>query len=201
MSQSRHRPAGARILKPVKTPDRDRAARRSSCNLATKPSARGRPRNRADTRRTAVRAVLAVELTIQVTDGRRTRNTRIRIAGTAAKPRAMPEAAFPGIRERETVAAQVTRGVDPADLARILAAIAHPQRLTILFRLLACEATHQVLARATGLKAGPLYYHLRELRAAGLIGPKVRDLYILTPIGTRLVLAAIAAGRLCGGGH
>lgn len=98
------------------------------------------------------------------------------------------------------MAQQVVRGIDAAKLAGMLAAIAHPQRLTILFRLLACEARHQSLARVTGLKAGPLYYHLRELRAAGLIGPKVRDLYVLTPMGTEVVLVAVAFGRLCGRG-
>ncbi len=98
------------------------------------------------------------------------------------------------------MAQQVVRGIDSVELAGMLAAIAHPQRLTILFRLLACEAVHKSLARVTGLKAGPLYYHLRELRAAGFIGPKVRDLYVLTPMGREVVLAAVAVGRLCGRG-
>ena len=53
------------------------------------------------------------------------------------------------------------------------------------------------LAKATGLKAGPLYYHLRELREAGLIGPRVRDLYVLTRQGRRLILATMATEHLC----
>lgn len=181
MSRKRYRPAGATISKPTSAAEGRRQARRRS------PSRQPR------------RAVLAVELAVQTPDGRRSTPTRVRIAGTAVQSRTTPGAAFPGVRDRETMARQVIRGTDPAGLARLLAAIAHPQRLTILFRLLACEAKHETVAKATGLKAGPLYYHLRELRSAGLIGPKVRDLYVLTESGTRLVLAAVAAGRLCGG--
>lgn len=180
MSQKRYRPAGARVSKSTSAAEGNRPARRQN------PSRQVR------------RAVLAVELSIETLDGRPSKSTRVRIAGKAVRSRATPDAAFPGVRGREAMARQVTRGTDPACLARMLAAIAHPQRLTILFRLLACEATHQTLAKATGLKAGPLYYHLRELRSAGLIGPKVRDLYVLTSSGTRLILAAVAAGRLCG---
>jgi DNA-binding transcriptional ArsR family regulator len=79
----------------------------------------------------------------------------------------------------------------------LLAAMAHPQRLQILLKLLGGEATHRLLAKATGLKPGPLYHHLRELRMAGLIGPKTRDLYFLAPAGRYAILAALAMARLC----
>jgi predicted transcriptional regulator len=81
-------------------------------------------------------------------------------------------------------------------LARLLAAIGHPQRIAILRELLAGEATHKTLAKVTRLKAGPLYYHIRELRSAGLIGPKVRDLYVMTRRGRRVILASLAMDRL-----
>jgi predicted transcriptional regulator len=66
----------------------------------------------------------------------------------------------------------------------------------VLRLLLAGEATHKALSKATGLKAGPLYYHIRELRSAGLIGPKVRDLYMLTKRGRRVILGILALERL-----
>jgi len=142
-------------------------------------------------------AELAVELSVRVADGSDRDTKRVEIAGVVRPPRRAAPNGFPGVKDRETVAKLVARGTRPDKLARLLAAAAHPQRLVILLKLLAGEATHKLLSKATGLKAGPLYYHLRELREAGLIGPRVRDLYILTRQGRRLILAAMAMGRLC----
>lgn len=201
-ARKRARSARAPAHSPPATIDRRGDARRPPFGPEANHASRSRlDKPRHGRRQKAARATLAVELAVQVMDGTRLRRTRVRIAGTAAKPPAMPDAGFPGARQREAMARQVTRGVNPAELARILAAIAHPQRLAILFKLLACEGSHQMLARVTGLKAGPLYYHLRELRAAGLIGPKVRDLYVLSPAGTRTLLAIIATGRLHSNGQ
>ena len=198
MPQKRHRPAGAHPSERNVIGMHAAEARKPVSEPASGTSRFGRRGHHRKSSRKPRQVVLAVDLAVQIPDGRRSKRNQVRVAATATQSRTTPDAAFPGVRERENLAARVIRGVDPAGLARLLAAIAHGQRLIILFKLLACEATHQALARATGLKAGPLYYHLRELRAAGLIGPKVRDLYVLTPAGARLVLAAIAAGRLHG---
>ena len=151
-----------------------------------------------DARGRAVKpAELAVELGIRVADGSDREAKRIEIAAVVRPPRRAAPNGFPGVKDRETVARRVARGTRPDKLARLLAAVAHPQRLGILLKLLAGEATHKLLTKATRLKAGPLYYHLRELREAGLIGPRVRDLYVLTRQGRRLILAAMATERLC----
>lgn len=115
-----------------------------------------------------------------------------RPAGRAAE-------AFPASEDRVKAADRLTRTasrrLDP--LADLLASAAHPKRLMILMKLLGGEATKELLTKATGLKAGPLYYHLRELRSAGLIGPKVRDLYVITDKGSRLALSLLAVDKAC----
>ncbi len=75
-----------------------------------------------------------------------------------------------------------------------LAAVAHVQRLTIMLKLLDGPATYAALTRATKLKAGPLYHHIGQLRLAGLILPKQRDLYELTRGGRNLMLAVAVVG-------
>ncbi len=149
--------------------------------------------------RPAPKAGLAVELTIRTDAGFAGPADRrqIALAGLVAKPPNRREHPFPGLQHQLAVARQITRGTRPQRLARLLAALAHPQRLAILTKLLAGEATHKLLAKTTGLKAGPLYHHLRELRTAGLLGPKVRDLYVLTPAGRRTILVALALERAC----
>jgi len=182
-----------------------RGRRRSTVRKAGgTSSSRGKgrlSRARKRTTRAASRAVkaaeLAVELVIRVANGSDWEAKRITIAGVVRPPRRAAPNGFPGVKDRETVAQRVARGTRPDKLARLLAAIAHTQRLVILLKLLAGEATHKLLTKATGLKAGPLYYHLRELREAGLIGPRVRDLYVLTRQGRRIILAAMATERLC----
>jgi DNA-binding HxlR family transcriptional regulator len=81
-------------------------------------------------------------------------------------------------------------------LARTLAAVGHPQRLAILGTLLDGPAVYRALQHITGLKVGPLYHHINQLRLAGLIMPKQRDLYELTRGGRNLILAAAALGQL-----
>jgi DNA-binding HxlR family transcriptional regulator len=122
------------------------------------------------------------------------RKATIRAAGKPAPAGRKPEPPTTG--QRETLARQIARVVRPERLAQALAAVAHHQRIRILLTLLGGEATHQHLAKTTGLKAGPLYYHIRELRAAGLIGPPVRDLYTLTAKGRRALLAVLAFDKL-----
>jgi len=175
-----------------------RAARSKVWRKTTGEGARKRTNGKAVPElRAAGPAELAVELGIRVADGSHPEAKRIAIAGIVRPPRRGANDVFPGVKDRETIARRVARGTRPERLARLLAAIAHPQRLVILLKLLAGEATHKLLTKATGLKAGPLYYHLRELREAGLIGPRVRDLYVLTRQGRRLILAVVATERLC----
>ena len=122
---------------------------------------------------------------------------RVELAGAVRQPAGAAKGDFPREQDRQQAAKRVCRGMQPERLARLLGAVAHHQRLRILLKLLGGEATRQLLTKATGLKAGPLYYHLRELRSAGLIGPKVRDLYVLTPRGRRAVLTVLAMERMC----
>lgn len=151
------------------------------------------PRRRAP----APRAGLMVRLSTRLADGQTVDGKQVELTG--AIRRAKQKAAGPAVRvpRRKSAARQIARGIRPENVARLLAALAHPQRVRILLTLLDGEATHKKLARTTKLKAGPLYHHLRELRMAGLIGPKTRDLYTLTPAGGRAILAGLAMERLC----
>ena len=77
-------------------------------------------------------------------------------------------------------------------VCRALAAVGHLQRGKILLKLLEGPGTYQSLRAVTGLKAGPLYHHVNQLRLAGLVLPKQRDLYELTRGGRNLIVAAMA---------
>jgi len=77
-----------------------------------------------------------------------------------------------------------------------LGAFGHGQRVKIMAKLLEGPATYRSLQRVTKLKAGPLYHHINQLRLAGLILPKQRDLYELTRGGRNLMLTAMVMGPL-----
>ncbi len=79
---------------------------------------------------------------------------------------------------------------------RALAAVGHVQRIKLMRKLLEGPATYQALQRVTKLKTGPLYHHINQLRLAGLILPKQRDLYELTRGGRNLILVAVVLGPL-----
>jgi hypothetical protein len=96
----------------------------------------------------------------------------------------------------QAAARQICRGIPKERVASLLGAVAHPKRIQIMAELLGGDTTHRSLTRSTRLKAGPLYYHLRELRSARLIGPKVRDIYSLTPRGRRVLLGVLVLGEL-----
>lgn len=170
-----------------------RASRPTSGTGKARPGSRLRRRPGSGRRAAGLQARLA----IHVDDGLNRDTAEVELDGLLTHPRKPAAGVFPGVRERESAARRVTRGSDPRRLAGLLAAIAHPQRLAVLLKLLAGEANHKLLIKATCLKAGPLHYHLRELRGAGLIGPKQRDIYSLTKRGRRTILAALAMGRLC----
>jgi len=91
-------------------------------------------------------------------------------------------------------AARLIRQADAA--ARAMSAAGHPQRLAILGLLLEGPATYRALQHLTKLKAGPLYHHVNQLRLAGLILPKQRDLYELTRGGRNLMLVVAALAPL-----
>ena len=73
-------------------------------------------------------------------------------------------------------------------------ALGHVQRGRMMGKLLEGPATYRALQKVTALKAGPLYHHINQLRLAGLILPKQRDLYELTRGGRNLILAAMLLG-------
>jgi len=81
-------------------------------------------------------------------------------------------------------------------VCRALAAFGHVQRAQIMAKLLEGPATYRALQQVTKMKAGPLYHHVNQLRLAGLILPKQRDLYELTRGGRNLILAAIVVGPI-----
>lgn len=96
-----------------------------------------------------------------------------------------------------TSAGGVKRAVRNAPRAcEALAAIGHPQRAKIMGKLLEGPGTYKSLQALTKCKAGPLYHHLNQLRLAGLILPKQRDLYELTRGGRNLILAAMVIDPL-----
>ncbi len=75
-------------------------------------------------------------------------------------------------------------------------ALGHVQRMKIIRKLLDGPATYQALKRLTKLKPGPLYHHVNQLRLAGLILPRQRDLYELTRAGRNMVLAMLVLAPL-----
>jgi len=81
-------------------------------------------------------------------------------------------------------------------VADVLTAVASVHRVRMLAKLLEGPATYRALQKVTGLKAGPLYHHVAQLRLAGLMGPKQRDLYDLTRGGRNLALAVMNLPRL-----
>lgn len=92
-----------------------------------------------------------------------------------------------------TAVRRLARPAGRRRLAGLLAAVSNSHRLTILTKLLEGPATYRAMQKATGLKVGPLYHHVNQLRLAGLLAPKQRDLYRLTPAGRTLVALLAAA--------
>lgn len=93
------------------------------------------------------------------------------------------------------------RGARAGPTARVceaFAALGNYARVVILQLLLDGPATYRALQKATGLAAGPLYHHVSQLRLAGLILPKQRDLYELTRGGRNLYMIALTLAPLTG---
>lgn len=86
-----------------------------------------------------------------------------------------------------------------ATLVQLFSAIASTRRLTMLKAILAGADSYAKLRKAVGLSAGPLYYHLRELKSTGLVLKGRRNVYKLTPRGKQLLLIADCAVKLVTG--
>jgi len=97
-----------------------------------------------------------------------------------------------GAMARARAARKLTTPAKLKRLAEVVSAVASPHRLTILAKLLEGPATYQALIKASGLKVGPLYHHINQLRLASLVAPKERDLYRLTRAGQNVLLAMLA---------
>ena len=107
----------------------------------------------------------------------------VRIGASPQKP-SLPKRVAASVGRRRFRASAAT--------CRVFAAAGHPTRAKLLGKLVDGPATYRALQTATKLAAGPLYHHINQLRLAGLILPKQRDLYELTRGGRNLV-AAMAA--------
>ncbi len=101
-------------------------------------------------------------------------------------------AARPGRRPR----AGVLDSAEPACVARLLTGLAHADRIRIARAVLTGADTHAALSESVGLKAGPLYHHLRELERAGILTRLPRNGYALTDIGRDLLLISSGLGTL-----
>lgn len=68
--------------------------------------------------------------------------------------------------------------LEPDALARVLAALGHPARLTLLRALAEAPRSSQQLQEALGVSSpGQLYHHLKELLATGLVRQVRRSHY------------------------
>ena len=65
--------------------------------------------------------------------------------------------------------------IDPDAPAHVLATLAHPQRLRILIALVDRPRTAAELQKVIGSRSpGPLYHHLRDLLALGVVAQRER---------------------------
>lgn len=84
--------------------------------------------------------------------------------------------------------------LEPAGLARLLAALGHPARLALVRALLAGERTSQELQEIIGSgSAGQLYHHLKDLIAAGVVDQAARSRYRIAPGRIVPLLVILAA--------
>ncbi len=93
-------------------------------------------------------------------------------------------------RRAEALAGRLRRKIRPQRIAGLLSVLGSTHRIRVLMTLAGGGVTYQHLVKTTKLKAGPLYHHVNQLRLAGLVRPRERDLYEITPKGTRALLRA-----------
>ena len=95
--------------------------------------------------------------------------------------------------------AAILSAVDAGHVARMLAGLAHPDRIRILRAILQGAATHSAMHKAVGLKTGPLYHHLRALERAGVLTMATRNAYELTERGRIVLLVTHTLGAVFAG--
>ena len=93
-------------------------------------------------------------------------------------------------RERFLAAASNER------IAKLCNAMANPRRVAMLKAIFTGAGSYAELSDRLGLKAGPLYHHVRELRLAGLLELAQRDTYRLTEYGKYALLLACLSESL-----
>ncbi len=81
-------------------------------------------------------------------------------------------------------------------LAKLLSGFGHPQRVAIAKAIFTGAGRYADLRERVGLKAGPMYHHLRELRLAGVLADGPRDVYRLTPQGRDALILACSLASL-----
>jgi len=81
-------------------------------------------------------------------------------------------------------------------IAKLFAAFGHPQRVAIMKAIFAGAGTYADLREKVGLKAGPMYHHLRELRLAGVLADGPRDVYRLTGLGRDALMIACSIASI-----
>jgi hypothetical protein len=89
-------------------------------------------------------------------------------------------------------------GLEPARLARALATLGHPARLALVHALLRGPAGSQELQEVLGVSsAGPLYHHLKDLIAAGIVVQARRNVYEIPAHHVVPLLTVLAAAHDC----
>jgi DNA-binding HxlR family transcriptional regulator len=101
----------------------------------------------------------------------------------------------PGQRPKATILG----AVDAGHIAKMLAGLAHRDRIRILRAILQGAGTHFELHKAVGLKTGPLYHHLRALERAGILMMAMRNVYELTEQGRVALLVTHTLGTVFAG--
>jgi len=106
-----------------------------------------------------------------------------------------------GVRELHRRPAQrpkhkLIEHMSDAEMAKLLSAFGHPQRVAIAKAIYAGAHRYADLRERVNLKAGPMYHHLRELRLAGVLADGPRDVYELTERGRDAVIVLCSLASL-----
>jgi DNA-binding transcriptional ArsR family regulator len=88
---------------------------------------------------------------------------------------------------------------DVGEAARVFAALGNETRLRLLQFLWGGERTAQELGEGTGLSAGALYHHVRELAAFRWVETPRRNAYTITPAGRQALVCAWEFSRFLTG--
>lgn len=95
---------------------------------------------------------------------------------------------LPGEKPKTSLLDQVA----PEVVSRLLAGLAHRDRVRIAKAILLGARSHHQIREAVGLKTGPLYHHLRALERAGMVEILDRNTYSLTDFGRLAMLVGAA---------